>query len=434
MLSHSENVRRLAEHATRVAVLGVLAWAAWAAWNPRAESRKERVGSRELPAALARWTSDPGIGGVHVEMRSPPGPVERAWLRGLAAAGVDVGWSGDLAALAVAASPIRDPLGGVIVSVTGTGDGAIGIEDAAGPLDSLESESGAATLTLRAAARPIRARVARVEATARKDGTPTLRGVLVLGRASWETRFAVIALEERGWRVTARIPVAPGIDVTQGSLQPIDTGRYSAVVILDSTGQDLAAAVTRYVRSGGGLVLAGDAGRVAGLAQLAPGVVGRRVGSPIVIEARGPSLDILGFHPITRTSADAAVLRADRGSAAIAVRRVEGGRVLHAGYDESWRLRMAGGADGEAAHREWWSRLVSTVAYAPIVEDSGGTADGGEADGAPLAALHHALGGPAPAAAARAGLSGEWRRPEHLVLILILILAEVVSRRARGAR
>jgi hypothetical protein len=430
MRSRNDIVRRLAEHATKVAVLGVLAWAAWTAWHPRAESRHERATSTHLRPALERWTSDPAVGAVHVEMASVPEPAERAWLRGLAAAGVDLSWSGNLPSLAVAATPVRDPLGGVIVSVTGAGERALGIEDAAGQLDSLASGSGSATLTLRGAARPIRVRAEGVEATARDHGAPSLRGVLVLGRASWETRFAIVAIEERGWRVTARVPIAPGIDVTQGSLLPIDTARYSAVVILDSTGRDLAAAVARYVRSGGGLVLAGEAARVGGLAELSPGVLGPRVGSPIIIEARGPSLDILGFHPVTRPVADAAVLRTDRGSAAIVVRRVEGGRVLHAGYDESWRLRMAGGADGEVAHREWWSRLVSTVAYAPVMADSS-AADG--ADGAPLAALHDALGGPS-SPAARAGLSGDWRRPEHLVVILVLILAEVVSRRARGAR
>jgi hypothetical protein len=70
---------------------------------------------------------------------------------------------------------------------------------------------------------------------------------------------------------------------------------------------------------------------------------------------------------VSSPSADAVVLESRDGVAMIAARRLDAGRVMQVGYDETWRWRMAGGDESTAAHREWWSRLVAAVAYAPLV-------------------------------------------------------------------
>src|ERR1019366_3377028 len=99
-----------------------------------------------------------------------------------------------------------------------------------------------------------------------------LHPVLVVGRAGWEAKFAVAALEERGWTVEARLFVAPGADVTQGSRGAIDTSRYAAIVALDTTLGAVAASVAWVGRGGGGGVRA--AGRGAGV----PRGCGQRAG------------------------------------------------------------------------------------------------------------------------------------------------------------
>jgi hypothetical protein len=99
------------------------------------------------------------------------------------------------------------------------------------------------------------------------------------------------------------------------------------------------------------------------------------------------------------------------------------------GYDESWRWRMAGGPGSEAAHREWWTRAVGSVAYAPVRAVLR-TATG---DAAPLARLIDDMG-PAAAAppASRSATSPDAR--VLLAAILLLLVAEWASRRLRGAR
>jgi hypothetical protein len=88
---------------------------------------------------------------------------------------------------------------------------------------------------------------------------------------------------------------------------------------------------------------------------------------------------------------------------------------------------MAGGPGSEAAHREWWARIVGSVAYAPSPSASIDVASA-----APLAYLVDRVG---PARATHAGVAS-WRIDQRLLLTLILILlsAEWASRRLRGLR
>ena len=126
-----------------------------------------------------------------------------------------------------------------------------------------------------------------------------------------------------------------------------------------------------------------------------------------------------------------------RGNAgAVAARRVGAGRVVQSGYDETWRWRMAGGDEAASAHREWWSRLVSAVAYAPLVQrTSTGDVALGTIDETPLASLIDALGS---ATTLTAGLAPETdgTAPTRVLFALVVasLLLEWASRRLRGAR
>jgi hypothetical protein len=101
--------------------------------------------------------------------------------------------------------------------------------------------------------------------------------------------------------------------------------------------------------------------------------------------------------------------------------------VLQAGFGETWRWRMQGEADGVAAHRAWWSRMVGSVASAPLTQDD----DAHSAEGAPVARLIDALGPPTASVPADAPAR---RLPTWLPPALLLsLLAEWASRRSRGA-
>jgi len=146
-----------------------------------------------------------------------------------------------------------------------------------------------------------------------------------------------------------------------------------------------------------------------------------------VLPADTIGLGATGFYPVASLARDAIALERRAGGVAIAVRRVGAGRVMQIGYDDSWRWRMAGGPGSEAAHRDWWSRLVSTVAYAPPVGDEAGTG------AAPLAAMVGRLGPPRPLPAGARGAPPVDRRI-YMTLIIVLLLAEWGSRRLRGLR
>jgi hypothetical protein len=266
------------------------------------------------------------------------------------------------------------------------------------------------------------ASVAPPPATARRD-------VLVLGRASWESKFVQAALGEAGWRIRARQPVAPGVTVADAGLLPIDTTRYDVVVALDSTAADLAPAVARFVAAGGGLVAAGGATELASFRALLPARAGLRRPGRILLDADSVTRADLPLRPLGTLRDDAVILDRQSGGVASAVRRAGSGRVLAVGYDESWRWRMLGGAGGPAAHRAWWSRTVGLVAPERGAERTT-TPD----DAAPLASLVSALGPQAPAASRAARAGGDALPLALLVLVAAALLAETASRRFRGAR
>jgi hypothetical protein len=328
---------------------------------------------------------------VHLSLVAAPVEFERDWLRDLAATGSEVSWSGTIVPAALEIVRSADPAGGRSVLVAGPAGTTIGIADSLGLLDSAEARGSGASFELRDAAGPLAALVG--ESRARSDGTDSVavRHIAVWARADWESRFVIQALEERGWVVDARLDVAPGIAVRQGTPLPLDTARQAAVVALDSLSVSEAAALARFVSTGGGAVLGPRAAPSAG--GLAAGAVLTRVSPALIGFAAGTPRRALALYPIALRP-DGVVLESQGRHVAVAARRAFAGRVVQIGFDESWRWRMAGVGDAVDEHRDWWARVVAAAVYAPIIGNRQSAI--GNRDAAPLASLVAALGPAAP--------------------------------------
>jgi hypothetical protein len=256
--------------------------------------------------------------------------------------------------------------------------------------------------------------------------------VLVLGQVGWETKFVTAALEERGWRVDARMELGPKGDVLQSapglraSAFVVDTARYSAVVAVDSTAARYAQ-IAGYVRSGGGLVATASAVRVPALAALGAGGMERPIEAvePFAADTLRPRRS-LALRPISLRP-DAVPLESRDAAVAVAARRVERGRVVVMGYEDTWRWRMGGGPDAVERHRDWWADLVARVAYTSRVTHPASPA----IDEAPYARLVERLG--SPVSAGVAGRASRVLPIAFLFAVLALaLLTEWASRRLRG--
>jgi hypothetical protein len=340
-----------------------------------------------------------------------------------------VSWEGrGIVPSAVAVYPVPDPKRGVTVAIAGPEGAQAVIRDGIGVIDSAAASPAGVRLFAQSVEGAVSALVGGSVATATRRDSLDLRPLLVLGRASWETKFVVAALEERGWKVDARMSVAPGIDVTRGSPAVPDTARYSAVIAVDSSARSMGAAIARYVRAGGGAVIAGSAARVPALAALLPGVPGAEIAERPAARGDSASRVQLALSPITRLTNDAVSIERRAEHVAVAARRVGRGRVLQVGYADTWKWRLTGATEPVAEHRQWWSRAVSAVAFAPahpLPRD-------GDVDPAPMARLVGTLGPPSEAvdtvATSRFPLDS-WL----FGLCLAALLAEWSSRRSRTA-
>lgn len=378
-------------------------------------------------AAWRLWRVDEAaVPAVHVQMDSAPSAVTRDSLAALARAGRNVSWSGSLAPLAVMAEPVREP--GTRWRIAAVGSAALQVRDSLGPIDSLES---AASLTLeptRGAAQVVQGNT--VAAASPRDVAPPRRAI-VLGRVGWEPRFIITALEEAGWSVDARLALGREREVRQGNASP-SLDRHDVVIVTDSVSANLnAAALERFVRSGGGLILTGEAAGARVLAVRA--LVGARVIRSEEPETRSfeghDPLHALPLFVLGDIASEASVLEDREGLPAVVARRSQAGRVMQVGYVDTWRWRMEGEGRSVEEHRAYWSRLAGLVARGES-RAAVSAANGGDA--APLAALVQAIGPATSTAPATAG-SGPpfpiWLGP----IILLALLAEWGSRRRRGA-
>ena len=385
-------------------------------------------------AALTRDVSSAPT--VHVDVTGELTAQARDTLVARARAGDAVTWSGDVAAIAAVAEPVRDPSARTIISAVS--DGALALSDSLGAIDSLPAGGGAVTASgLRG---DVRVGEGRTGARAATPAAMLPGRVLVLGRVGWESKFAIAALEEAGWSVDARLRLSDTMHVTQGDPRTRAFEAHAVVIALDTLLGAEATALMRFVRTGGGLVLSGEAVAAPAMATIAPARPGARVeGAQGAFDADAPQR-ALPLRPLESLRPDAVVLERRDGIIAVAARRLVGGRVVQAGYDETWRWRMQGGASGARDHREWWSQLVATAAAASAPSKVGDDAlvrsadrSTGSTDGsAPRATLVQRLGPPVPAAPPTP--SAPRALPVWLgILTLTLLVAEWASRRARGA-
>ncbi len=289
------------------------------------------------------------------------------------AAGVPFAWHDgtNASGLALSAEAMLDPNGGVLLRSWVAGralvraDSALVLRDVVGLLDSAVTD----VLTLRASRIAGRLHASRgaSHATVDRPEAPTLRHVLLVARVGWEAKFVVAALEERGWNVDGSLQLSPKTSVTIGTPSALDTARFAAVIVLDS-GVASVSTLTRFVKQGGGLIIAGDALRDAALTSILPVTIGEQrsaVPGALLTNAPRDGLSLWRLTPRART----VVLQSDgsgaRRTPAVVVQRRGAGRVVVSGYRDTWRWRMEGNDDGIDAHRAWWGALVSDVAFAP---------------------------------------------------------------------
>jgi hypothetical protein len=435
MRSRAE-LRRGLEWTLRAALITILAVALWRSLrgaNPSAATLTTDVA--QLGPALRRATVTPGTEALDVSVDGTLTPTERAWMVALRRAGVQVRWQGSPPALALVAERAREPVAPVRLLLVADSGSTIVLADAVGTLDTLRVRDGAATLEAADVVGPVQVQHAAFAASVPIPPRGERRDVLVLGRASWESRFVLAALTEAGWHVRARLPAAPGVAVSDAALLPIDSARYDAVVALDSSAADLAPAIARFVAQGGGLIAAGSAIGLAPLRSALPARTAARRPGRILLSGDTLTRGDLPLRPLVGLRSDAVALERQPAGLASAIRRAGRGRAAAVGYEESWRWRMQGGAAGERAHRDWWSRMVGLVAPERLVLQAEDAIANADASGraAPRAALIAALGPPAgPAQHARSPAST--RLPLFLlVLAMFALLAETASRRFRGA-
>lgn len=431
MRSRAE-IRGTFEGILRAASIALLAWMLWLSLDRGRSERIVMARSASLGAALREWSSEgKAPDRIRAQLDSTPSPRQRDWLAALGAAGSRTTWSGDVPAVGISVQPVVSPRGGLTVLAAAPRGAAVRVADDVGPMDTTEASGGGARFVVPSANGPIRARVAGATARAPPPDSIVLRKVLVLGTAGWESKFVVAALEEDGWKVDAEMPVAPGVSVRQGSIGPIDTARYSAVVALDTAAARHAMEIVRYVSSGGGLILSGSAASLEAFGSIRAGVPGRvDAGAILASEPGATTLRSLVLLPVVLLKADAIALDRRGGLVSAAARRHVAGRVLQQGYLDTWRWRMSGGDASLAEHRAWWTRSVASVAYAPRMRVAGQ----GE-DDAPVARLVAALGPPSQGGApGLVSAAGSVSLSLLFVFLSFCLLAEWASRRLRGSR
>lgn len=412
-----------------IVVLAVMLWRSLHEQNNSGGGLSARGIGR---ATLSNWSLlSKAPGRIHLQLDSVPSKIERAWLGALAGVGSSVTWSGDLPVVMIDAQPVASPTGGTKVLVAAPSGSSVVMSDEVGVIDTLRPRDGGASVTLNSVADRLTARAKNSAASTVTRDSVVLRRILVIGDASWESKFVVAALEEEGWRVDALIRVAPGIDVTQGSAA-IDTSRYSAVVALDAAASPYANRIVELARNGGGVILGPGAASLDALAPLRAAAVGRSTSEARGVQAGGViSLATLPLAPITSLRSDATPFEKRGAAVAIAAERIGAGRVLQIGYEDTWRWRMRGADGAVRDHRLWWTRLVSSVAHAPRIPR---TTSMTSTDEAPMIGLVSAIGS-ATQGESKSGLTG--KRPDPMAWLFVLLtlgfIGEIASRRLRGA-
>jgi hypothetical protein len=344
-----------------------------------------------LDSALAAWSR---VAPRRATLRasSTPDATQRDWLLALRRTGSGLAWTAeDTGGSALVVEPAPLPEGLSRLALLGTPERNVLLSDRLGHLDSIRiGPTGAAWVRLRPLG-TIRAALNHSSpATAERDSL-VAKPLLLLGSAGWEAKFVAAALEEDGWRVNSRMIVAPGAVVRQGSAATIDTASYGGVIVIDSLSPIDAGVITRFVNEGGGLLASGPGVRHPSLRGLMPRQSSEIAG--ILGGLQGPfPRSGLNTRALVASESNVAFERRN-GAVIVSARRVGSGRVVAAGYDDTWRLRMVPTDDrAPIAHRDWWSSMAGNVVQArPVPRETP------VVDEAPYAATVAALGSPLPA-------------------------------------
>ncbi len=378
---------------------------------------------------------------LDVTLTGVPDARLRTTLRALRGSGLVVRLfaSRPLPSLATAAEEEWRITGGTRIQLVSSDSSLASLSDAAGLIDSvrvgpkgLQPGSGPVQGAFAIDASAARASVVPLVAAA-----PVVARVLVLGDATWESRFLVASLEEAGWPVDAGLTLSPRVTITQGeTLQP-SRSRHALVVLLPGAS---AAAVSRlpgFVRDGGGLVIVGESARMPALGQLRAGAPGALIAGELGAEGSGTPRHGLDLVPIAALAARSVVLETRDGMTAVAARRLGPGRVVQVGYVNSWLWRMAGDEDAPSAHRRWWTSLLASVV--PLSAPTSRVVTVAEADtltAAPVAALARAVGLPDLRDAGVRSTGRDIRTSIDLQWVLLAALVSLVAswvlRRWRG--
>ena len=424
--------RQLAERVLRVVGFATLAVALALAVQARTAQPRARV---VTPQSLAPILADivHAADSVSLVADTALDPLYQDWLAAHRAVGRPVRWSGrEVPATAVAVEPLGDPGGGDRVLVAAPGGAMLQLGDSAGRLDSARNAGEGVSFVAPGLVGAAHVSLGRQSARAARTDSVLQRRVVVLGRPSWETKFIVAALEERGWTVDARVPLAPDTATIQGTPAELDTSQVAVVVALDASADRDAARLAAFVRRGGGLVLGPAAASEAAFAGLRAGTPGARV-APGMFEVRaGDPRRALPLVPVETLAADALALERRDGLVAIAARRVGAGRVVQVGYDDTWRWRMTGPEGAAESHRRWWSSLVASAAYRATLSRPSAV----PVHDAPLARMVAALGPSDSALHASLTRTGPDRDGPMwwlCALAFTALLVEWGSRRLRGA-
>jgi hypothetical protein len=418
--------REWLEWVLRALSIVILAALLWRSLNPRVAKTSELASDAQLASLLPRWTREGVPDSARLAFGRAPDAATRDWIAALRRAGMSTVWSGDsLVPSAISAERVADPAGGVIVRVGAPPRSPIRLLDDAGIIDTTLSRGSGATFRVASFAGDPRAQARGQPLHSPAPDSIRLRRLLVLGRVGWESKFTIAALEERGWTVDARLELAPGNTISQGTPTSPDTARYSALIVLDSAAATSPAAIVRYANDGGGVVFGGNASRVPAFAPILAGRAGNRA---VPRQKLSDTTEGEGArYPIHALRSDAVILERDDTAIVLAARRVGSGRVVQLADEESWRRRMRRAEGSIEGHRDWWTRIVGSVAYAPrTMRTSTG-------DAAPLAGLVATLGpattGDLPAAPTAP------RNVDALLyaLLSVSLLTEWGSRRWRGA-
>ena len=178
------------------------------------------------------------------------------------------------------------------------------------------------------------------------------------------------------------------------------------------------------------MILSGAAGSLEAFVSVRPGATGTvQIPSSLEGEPGSATLKSLPVVPIVALRSDAVRLESRDGVTTSAARRHNQGRVLQDGRIDTWRWRMSGGDNSPAEHRAWWTKTVSSVAYAPVVQPAEVANDN-----APVTRLIAALGPQSqtgPTFASQAGSISLWLL---FAILSLSLLAEWTSRRLRGSR